>query len=335
MRTIGTLPEKDQAERFRDWLMTRDMVSEVDCEEEAWLIWIHDEDQLESAAAELRDFQADPQAERYLLAATAAQQQRRVEQQRRTRPTPPRPRSGGTWIRTPSRRCPATITLMGLSVLLTAVCVRGFESGTDFDMAIEPVMDKLTIVTVEQREDGVYIPVYNFARAWDQFWSSVGQGTLPVIPDHGVGKIARGQFWRLVTPIFLHFSILHILFNLLWVREFGGAIESRRGVVRFLLLVLLISVVSNVGQYWTTGRPMFGGLSGVVYGLFGYLWMKERYDPDSGLALPPGCAVWMIGWFLICWTGIVGNIANGAHAFGLATGMLVGLLPTRSRSNRR
>ncbi|MFP6769233.1 MAG: rhomboid family intramembrane serine protease [Planctomycetaceae bacterium] len=331
MREIGTLPEQDQAERFRDWLTTRDMVCEVDCEDETWVIWIHDEDRLESAAAELRDFQADPRAERYLAAATAARQQRRAEQQRHTR-SRPRSRPARTWARTPWQRCPATITLMALSVLLTLICVRGLKSGSlDFDMAIEPVMDKLTIVTVEQRDDGMYVPTYNFARAWDQFWNSIGQGTLPVIPEHGVGKIARGQLWRLVTPIFLHFSILHILFNLLWVKEFGGAIELRRGKVRFLLLVLLISVVSNVGQYWTTGHPVFGGLSGVVYGLFGYLWIKERYDPDAGLTLPPGCAVWMIGWFLICWTGIVGNIANGAHAFGLATGMLVGMLPTRNR----
>ena len=112
----------------------------------------------------------------------------------------------------------------------------------------------------------------------------------------------------------------------------GGEIETRRGVARYLGLVLLIAVISNIGQYAATGSPLFGGMSGVVYGVLGYLWMKERYDPASGMSLPPNCVFWMIGWFVLCWTGLVGPIANWAHTFGLAAGMLVGLLPARHRT---
>jgi GlpG protein len=153
------------------------------------------------------------------------------------------------------------------------------------------------------------------------------------VPDHGVGQILRGQLWRLATPAFLHFSIPHILFNLLWLRMLGGAIESRRGLARYAGLVLLIAVVSNIGQYAATGSPLFGGMSGVVYGVFGYLWMKERFAPESGLSLPPNCVFWMLGWFVLCWFDVMGPIANWAHTFGLVAGMLVGLLPGGTRAS--
>jgi membrane associated rhomboid family serine protease len=40
----------------------------------------------------------------------------------------------------------------------------------------------------------------------------------------------------------------------------------------------------------------------------------------------------MLGWFVLCWFDVMGPIANWAHTFGLASGMLVGLLPTRPRA---
>lgn len=333
MRHIGSLPDQARALRLRAWLLTHDMPADVEAEDGEWSVWIHDEDHVDSARGEFLAFTADPDAERYRLAEQAVKQQQQIESKRAVRrPSPPRG-PAQPWSMTPWRKCPFTMVLIGLSILLTALCVRGFEQGTmEFDMAYEPVMSRLTIVTVEQRGDDVWVPTYNLSRAWTHFWSSITQGLDYHLPTHGVGKILRGQFWRLVTPIFLHFSVLHILFNLLWMRMLGGEIETRRGVARYLGLVLLIAVISNVGQYAATGSPLFGGMSGVVYGVLGYLWMKERYDPASGMSLPPNCAFWMIGWFVLCWTGLVGPIANWAHTFGLAAGMLVGLLPARHRT---
>jgi GlpG protein len=332
MRHIGSLADQPAARRFQSWLASKGIAANIELEDDRWSVWVHDEDLIELARDELATFLADSQAEKYQLVEAAAELERRAkpvasEQTRRSTRTPGQP-----WTMTPWRSCPATITLIGLSILLTALCVRGFDRDRgplEFQMAYEPVMNHLTIVTITERDDGVYVPTYNLSKAWQHLRESLAEDYEFQLPETGVGAIVRGQFWRLVTPIFLHFSILHILFNMLWLRMLGGEIESRRGLLRYVGLVLLIAAVSNLGQYAATGSPLFGGMSGVVYGVFGYLWMKQRQDPDAGLSLPPNCIFWMLGWFVVCWTGMVGGIANWSHTFGLVSGMLVGLLPSR------
>lgn len=331
MRQIGTLPEQPLAERFRDWLQTRDIEARIEPESGDWAIWVVEEDMLETARDELANFERDPEAERYLTATVAVRQQRRHEQkQQRQVPRPATHVPANTWVRPAWNRCRATVVLIALSVLVTLVCLKGFKQAFDFEMRYEPVMTRLTIVPVSgfgrAGADPWEPDIGRFIRTQTDRWKA---GEPLQVPRTGVGRIIRGEAWRLVTPIFLHFSVLHILFNMLWLRELGGAIEDRRGPVKYLGLVLLIAVVSNVGQYWITGQPLFGGMSGVVYGLFGYIWLKQRVEPAAGLALPPMAAFWMIGWFVLCWTGTFGNIANWAHTFGLFTGMLTGLLPTR------
>jgi GlpG protein len=79
-----------------------------------------------------------------------------------------------------------------------------------------------------------------------------------------------------------------------------------------------------------------GGMSGVVYGLFGFYWMKATYDPGSGLYMPPSTVIIMVGWLLFCmFPGIeqigMPNVANWAHGVGLLVGIAAGLLPTRKR----
>ncbi len=130
--------------------------------------------------------------------------------------------------------------------------------------------------------------------------------------------------WRIITPIFLHFSIWHILFNMMWLVQLGQVIETLRGSVRFALMVLVIAVVSNVGQFLWTGSPYFGGMSGVVYGLFGYVWMKSWYEKSSGFYVTQNMVFWMIGWYVICLTGYIGPVANAVHGFGLVVGVILG-----------
>ncbi len=78
------------------------------------------------------------------------------------------------------------------------------------------------------------------------------------------------QWWRLLTPIFLHFGWLHLAFNALWFWELGRRIEMRSGGFWLLGLTLLFGLVSNLAQWWFGGAAIFGGLSGVLYGLLGY-----------------------------------------------------------------
>ena len=103
-------------------------------------------------------------------------------------------------------------------------------------------------------------------------------------------------------------------------------IEARKGWLVLLLLVVIIGIGSNLGQD-LVGGPIFGGFSGVLYGLFGYIWMRGKFDPTSGLRLMPSNIVMMLGWFVLCIIHVIPNVANGCHGFGLAMGMIWGAAP--------
>ncbi len=141
-----------------------------------------------------------------------------------------------------------------------------------------------------------------------------------------LSDIKAFEFWRLLTPIFLHFGFLHIFFNGMWIKDLGSLFENQKGSKHFLLFVLAVSISSNLLQYFAFG-PRFGGLSGLVYGLLGYLWIFGRFHEDAEFRLPKRDVYLMIGWYFLCLFGAIGNIANIAHGVGLAVGMIWGLFP--------
>jgi GlpG protein len=315
MRQIGVLPDAFQARTLADYLLTLRIETRVEQGPDGYSLWVCDEDRVPQARQELDAFLRDPHDQRYADATRTADTIRRdedvVEAEYGRRQTELREMMAG-----PPRPAPRhlfTAFLMAAAVLV-AVLTRLGEDTTG------KVMQALFIApfrTVEQS----------------------GKGTM--IEWNGLDRIADGEVWRLFTPALIHFGPLHLLFNILMLFQMGAAIEERRGTWRYALLVLAAAAASNVAQYylgwlanpwkWQSDHgmnPQFGGLSGVNYALFGYLWMKSRYEPNSGFVLPPSLVVWMIGFFLLCFTGVVGPVANVAHTAGLAVGIVVGVAPT-------
>ncbi len=146
----------------------------------------------------------------------------------------------------------------------------------------------------------------------------------------GLSEIGDGQFWRLFTPIFIHFGPMHLAFNMLWLYDLGNMIEDRKGSWFLGIFVAIVAALSNLAQFLWSG-PVFGGMSGVVYALLGYVWMKSKYDPNSRLFLHKTTVIMMLGWFFLCFTGLMGNIANAAHAGGLFIGVAWGFLTSPGR----
>ena len=144
-------------------------------------------------------------------------------------------------------------------------------------------------------------------------------------------SLAAGQWWRLVTPMLIHFGFLHIAMNGMWYWELGRRIEARQGGINLLGLTLLFSLVSNYAQYYYGGPGLFGGLSGVLYGLLGHCWIYQWLSPNPAYRLPRGVLVMMLVWLALCMSGLMsmigfGEIANAAHVGGLLVGCLSGLL---------
>lgn len=143
--------------------------------------------------------------------------------------------------------------------------------------------------------------------------------------------LASGQLWRLLTPVFLHFGLFHVLFNSLWMWDFGRRLELGLGGRRYFYFFLISAIASNLAQYLWSGTAIFGGMSGVVYALVGFVWIRQRLAPHPLFAVPMSIIGFMLVWLVLCMTGIVdnfidGSIANAAHAGGLVIGMLLGAI---------
>jgi GlpG protein len=149
-----------------------------------------------------------------------------------------------------------------------------------------------------------------------------------------LAEIKRGQFWRLVTPALLHMSFLHLLFNLSLFSDLGNLIENHFGRTFYLWFFILSAAVSNLLQYFVNG-PMFGGMSGVLYSMFGFIWIYKKLNSDFDFSLPKRDVWMMILWYFFCLTGILGPIANTAHGMGLVVGMIVAILMEFELSKER
>lgn len=146
------------------------------------------------------------------------------------------------------------------------------------------------------------------------------------------------QPWRLLTPVFIHMSLMHIVFNGLWLLELGRRIEVSQSAGRLLFVVVSSALFSNASQFWYMqqgGDPaLFGGMSGVIYAFVGYCWIYSALRPVPALMLPKGLIVFMLLWLVLCMSGLVtllgfGKIANMAHFSGLVWGMATGFFLAR------
>ncbi len=140
--------------------------------------------------------------------------------------------------------------------------------------------------------------------------------------------LQAGEYWRLLTPMFLHFGWVHIVFNLLWLWEIGRRIEWVNGGLVLSAVVLVSSLFANLLQYLMGGASLFGGMSGVVFGLLGFSWYWSWQIPERSHGLRSGIYVFMLVFLVVGFTGVfdllgLGSLANGAHLGGLLGGLIV------------
>jgi len=204
-----------------------------------------------------------------------------------------------------------------------------FTKGTLGNWKKMPVCLSLVFVCL------VFVVVTNFGKdysklSWFTFVDFRIFGDYIAFSPFRVGWSSH-QYWRVITPIFIHFGFIHFIFNMLWLIEFGGRIEQKHKSYWLLLLVIMSGLVSNILQYLLGGEgKLFGGFSGVIYALMGFMWMRER--KHEGLyGLPSGLYFFMLIWLVVGFSGVLkvigfGQLANTAHATGLVAGGVLGWL---------
>ena len=144
------------------------------------------------------------------------------------------------------------------------------------------------------------------------------------------GAIGSGEIWRLLTPIFLHFGWMHLGFNVVLFWFFAQQVEQQEGALRLLSHIVVLAVVSNLAQFYAADEgQLFGGLSGVVYGLMGYCWLSNQLAPPR-FYLPSGLFWVSVVMILLGFANVFSlfglSIANWAHLAGLLMGLLWAVL---------
>lgn len=158
-------------------------------------------------------------------------------------------------------------------------------------------------------------------------------------------KIKEGELWRLFTPCLLHRDFLHILFNMIWVWILLKPIEARLSKLKICLMILLLGIVSNTAQYLMSG-PNFMGFSGVVVGLAGYIWVRQKVAPWEGHPVQKATLLFLFFFVLAMFVlevvmfslkvfsvvQITPVIANTAHIVGGLCGLGLGRVSFFGRS---
>ncbi|ARJ38684.1 rhomboid family intramembrane serine protease [Sporosarcina sp. P21c] len=136
--------------------------------------------------------------------------------------------------------------------------------------------------------------------------------------------IANGEYWRLITPMFLHGGFMHLLFNMFSLFVFGPELEKIAGKARFITVYLLAGLFGDIATYFV--QPVaytHVGASGAIFGVFGAFgalvyYTKHAFPQLRQVILP-------IIIISVVMTFVGTNINVTAHIAGLLTGFLIGL----------
>jgi membrane associated rhomboid family serine protease len=138
--------------------------------------------------------------------------------------------------------------------------------------------------------------------------------------------IIQGQYWRFITPIFLHANLLHVGLNMLNFFVLGIFLERLVGHLRFLLIYLLTGIISIIASFYFMPQEISVGASGAIFGLVGaysvFVLTHRRAFRNNGIP----ALLWLV---LIIGVNLsvglfVPNVDNYAHLGGLLSGCLLG-----------
>lgn len=194
-------------------------------------------------------------------------------------------------------------------------------------VAFAPWRIPVTSIFIALSIIGFLIPTFDDSlhlMHWLTFFNYETVGNIPIYGD------IDSQYWRLITPIFLHYGLQHIAFNMVLFWFLGRQIEIIQGSGRLLGLILLLGLGSNIVQVMFSGKVNFGGMSGVVYGLLGYCWLWGAIRRESELHVQKPILIMMLLSLVLDFVGYtkllgIGEVANAAHLGGLGLGLLLGL----------
>ncbi len=302
MRQIGPPLPASQASTLADVLLAEGIKTHLGGTPNGMEVWVIDEDRLNRARELLATFLADPEASRHAEARNKAKQVRTEENKTEREYERLQHRIEKRMTRT--ARDQVTLFLVVVSVAVSLFSI-SFVNRQDTNL-----------------DEGAPEQVVR--------WLSFANPTAHIGKPQA--QIPWMEPWRMVTPIFLHFGVMHLVFNMLMLISMGSRVERAIGPYRYAALVLALAIFSNLAQGLMVPHHNFGGMSGVVYGIFGFIWVQMSRAPSRGLAVDGLTSFIMMAWFFAGFSSQFNMggaaVANHAHAGGLLMGLLIGAVWT-------
>jgi rhomboid protease GluP len=153
---------------------------------------------------------------------------------------------------------------------------------------------------------------------------SPGHRALQELGMTGAIPWARGEWWTLITAIYLHGNLLHIIFNVLWIRQLGPAVEELYGPSR-MIVIFTVSGVLGFAVSNALGVPFTIGASGSIFGLLGAMVaFGRRRGGVFGTMVLKQYGQWALVMFVFGF--FMSGVNNMAQAGGFVGGLLAGLV---------
>jgi len=153
---------------------------------------------------------------------------------------------------------------------------------------------------------------------------SPGDRALLSLGMTGEGAMRQGWWWTLITAIYLHGSLLHLVFNLLWVRQLAPAVEELFGTARLVVIFTVAGVAGFVLSNFASGAWTIGA-SGAVFGLLGAMVAYGRSRGGTfGMAVFRQYGQWAVLMFIFGF--LMSGVNNWGHAGGFVGGYLAALV---------
>lgn len=348
MRLIGSVANEQQAFTFYSYLQSKQIdglyeTTQIN-DQFVYQIWVFDEDQFDRAKELLEKFNANPQDPEFQV----KQQEQQLDEETEAMLEADKIEEIKKRIETKKRLPKGKSYLTRLIILLCTVlfmitAYNRYQIVSKYDeqkqqelTAIYTPLDQALMYDYPSNQEKAWPGIYNILVNWPKDNSDID---APLFT-----KILKGEIWRLITPCILHGGILHLLFNMMWLWLLGRQVEERIGMLRYLVLMIIIGIISNTSQYIMSGFS-FLGYSGIICGLAGFIWVRQKLAPWEGYPLQKGTAFFLMIFvlgisllqvvaFLLQFFHIASfplYIANTAHVVGALVGMVLARLPVFSR----
>lgn len=335
MRLVAKFEEKDRAKLFLTYLEQEKCSGLIEHEANSYLVWIYDEDQLDLAKKLYEKFK-QPEFKEEIKSDKIVEEQ-----------DGPIPISDDPIFLAQMQDFRKKILAKALYQHFNSKVTRFFVVLCAVLLMFNVVLEIRSGINQQQQPITALEQLMFYDYPIQQGKKTGWQGYYSILEELPESKsklnepkfvaIKKGEFWRIFTPCLLHIGLIHLLFNMIWFWIFGKQIEERISRFRYLTLLILLGSFSNTVQYLFSG-PNFMGFSGIICGLAGFVWMRQKIAPWEGYPIPKntmnflfifiyGIAfVQLVAFLLNYFEGIhlPINIANSAHLSGLFFGAFLG-----------